>query len=210
MGECNYYLKARWAKPITPKTRKAVIQFLTDANEAYEFWQENRGGVCSPVDKVRWAAANDRKTRLRFAKRAAQSFWDVIRLRWPTVMAHLDAEGIPSKDGDFSPEALVGGKLCFCSYPEELASVVQVDGCVLRYGAKDIYDNANWDGLCRTFCRQFGALEAVWADEESLGVTAADLKFADEENPPCPKPKAKSPKLKLPDGKRRKKTSSAS
>src|SRR4051794_13554688 len=77
MGECNYYLKARFASAEKAKEAEPrLIELLAEGEKAYRFWQGSRplfGGRSNPNHVVPTAAR----------------FWQVFRERFPLTYRYL-------------------------------------------------------------------------------------------------------------------------
>lgn len=72
MGECNYYLKARFASPTDVATAALrLTSLLTEGETAYRYWQDLRSG----------AAAQTRPQ--------AEQFWADFGTRFPLVCVYL-------------------------------------------------------------------------------------------------------------------------
>ena len=77
MGECNFYLKARFATDA--EARAAVprlVALLSEGERAHEYWQDARtcedSPRCEPLP-------------------TAEEFWEVFRSRFPLVCGYLGA-----------------------------------------------------------------------------------------------------------------------
>src|SRR5262245_58180922 len=76
MGECNYYLKARFrsaaeAKKVLPRLAELLVQ----GERAYDFWQGSRGGL--HFGDVNWK------------KPSVDGFWKAMREHFPLVYQYL-------------------------------------------------------------------------------------------------------------------------
>jgi len=89
MGECNYYLKARFATDA--KARDAVprlVALLAEGEQAYDYWQNTR----RQQDQAR--RPSQRQSPQEQQQIAAQ-FWSVFQARFPLVCDYLgDLVGI--------------------------------------------------------------------------------------------------------------------
>jgi len=143
MGECRYYMKVKWAVPITLTTAKRIRDFLVDVAKAEWWWQEHR------------------------EKLAPAEFWPRFRKAHPEAARYLQLQGIDTKAGDCNNDLCGKLEVGYTSSVKE--DVKEINGGLelLEYSA-EVYDAADWTDLCEWFMREYGACSAAWVSENNV------------------------------------------
>ena len=139
MGECSYFLKAKFASH-----EKALVaaeslgKTLAEVGEAYAFWQANRG------------------------KKNREEFWAEFEGKFPLAIEVLKLTRDVEVGGDCHNG--LAGKLSYC---DQNASEVEVDGNEVKYSAL-VWHMADWDGLADWIKSALKAKAVTWASEEMI------------------------------------------
>ncbi len=148
MGECNYYLKARFRSAgDAVAAQPRLVALLAEGEQAYDFWQHSR----------RWDGP----------KLSADEFWAGFRGRFPLVVGYLRAlAGTPDWDNGLSGHlgCLVDPGL---GRQHPAATLVRDDGLLL------LRLNMIWHftdmGLLERYCREeLGAVAVGSISDEQL------------------------------------------
>ena len=138
MGECVYYLKAKFATE--EKARNAaekLSEALAELDKAYDFWQKNRG-------------------------KTPAEFWSNFEAEFPHAMAILKVTPGFELGGDCNNN--LAGKLSYCENGEPQ---VEVFGKEIRYSA-EVWHFADWDGLKNWIESALEAEAVTWASDEGI------------------------------------------
>lgn len=150
MGECNYYLKARFqSTEAAAAARPRLVALLAEGERAYDFWQDSRRRC--------WDGSNV----------SASEFWTEFHERFPLVVVYLrDLIDIPDWDN-----GLVGhlGNLVDPRPEREPphATLIQ-DGDLLLLQLNMIWHFSDM-GLLERYCREeLGAMAVGSISDEQL------------------------------------------
>ena len=156
MGECNYYLKARFAHPKDAEVaRGQLTALLAEGEQAYHYWQSCR--AFHPKDAPPMPSAEE--------------FWAHFQSTFPLTTAYLDdAAGGPDYNN-----GLVGLLGCLAD-PGRGRAGLERDECTLEIVLRGIWHGSDMRLLERYLRRTCGAVAvgSVSAEDFDLGETSAD------------------------------------
>lgn len=146
MGECNYYLQARFRSvQEAEQGRERLEQLLAEGQRAYDYWQESRS-----LDNRRAPSS--------------EMFWGYFRTAFPRVTAYLeDLAGI-----DDWNNGLAGTLGCFQDPIDEQRVRIKRVNAVLQVILYNIWHFSRLDLLERVVVEDFRAIKVNTASEEEL------------------------------------------
>jgi hypothetical protein len=148
MGECNYYLKARFTDEAAAATAEdPLVALLAEGEGAYDYWQGSR----------RWDPPEV----------PADEFWAGFRKRFPLTTGYLkELVGIPEWDNGLAGQlgCLVDPRRGSKGHPSAL---LVRSGDVLQLRLNMIW-HATEMGLLERYCRDLGATAVRSLSEENL------------------------------------------
>jgi hypothetical protein len=147
VGECNYYLQARFVSPqVAEEALPKLVSLLGQGQEAYDYRQGSRD-IIKPAGK----------------RPTPKEFWTHFQEAFPLVTRYLGKlVGIENWN-----IGLAGQLGCLVRSDAQRAHL-QRQGDVLRLTLRDIWHCTEMDRLERFFTAELGALVVNWASEERL------------------------------------------
>lgn len=141
MGEAIYTLTAKFESEKAAKDAQPKVKaFLTEVDNAYSFWQKNRG--------------------------ERMDFWTPFKAQFPMVYKFLAGQTENGRrlevDNDYSNA--LSGRMSLVGSIEDIGSVA-VHGKILTYSS-EVWHFANWRHFDEFMKTEFGALDAVSVSDE--------------------------------------------
>jgi len=159
MGECNYYVKARFASSEAAKAAiQPLLELLEQGDSAYNYWQKSRSNP---------------RNRVRQQPPAAGEFWATFRNEYPLIIGFL-GDFADSLDWD---NGLAGHLSCMADCQTQIRSLgtcITQEHDEIRLKLASIWHCADLSMLEAYFIDKLGAIAAGSISEEDLEMDEDD------------------------------------